>query len=484
MRIPLGTPLQPRAARCATICLAAAAWALPFGAAAEEELARRQVVDKVVCAADPQQSYALYLPSGYSRTHPWPVLYLFDPSANGKRAVDTFKTAAETYGFILAGSNNSKNGPWGVSLAAAQAMWRDANRRFLLDEKRVYTSGWSGGARVATNIAQLIAGSVAGVIGCGAGFPEDKPPTKDIKFVYFGLIGNTDFNYWELRGVGQNLERLKLPYRIEVFVGPHQWPPEPYTLDALEWMRIREMDNGIAKDEKLIDTLLEKRRARAREEEAAGDLMAAHTEYAAIARDFAPLRDVSAAAARAVDLEKDARLKKQIAAEDKVLTAEKATLERIYQSLDGQRIEPQVLPLAALLRELHVEDLKKKAQPPDSDESRSATRLLTAIWVRSFFYLSQDAIERKDYNRAAYYLSVAVEIHPDWAISWYNRACAWALAGNRKRALEDLHSAVEKGYSDRTQMETDADLASLRGDERFQEILRGISDPPGSIARP
>jgi len=111
-----------------------------LSARAEEELPRGQIVDKLECAADSQQSYALYLPSGYARTHPWPILYLFDPSANGKRAVETFKKAAETYGFILAGSNNSKNGPWGVSLAAAQAMWRDANRRFLLDDKRVYTS--------------------------------------------------------------------------------------------------------------------------------------------------------------------------------------------------------------------------------------------------------------------------------------------------------------------------------------------------------
>src|SRR5262249_46979817 len=198
-------------------------------------------------------------PSGYARTHPWPILYLFDPSAKGKRAVETFKTAAETYGFILAGSNNSQNGPWGASLAAAQAVWRDANRRFLLDEKRVYTSGFSGGARVATNIAEIIPGSVAGVIGCGAGFPEDKPPTRDIKFAYLGIVGNIDFNYWELHELGQSLAKLDLPYRIEVFAGPHQWPPESCTVDALEWMRIREMDKGISRDEKAIDTLLEKR---------------------------------------------------------------------------------------------------------------------------------------------------------------------------------------------------------------------------------
>src|SRR5436190_11059743 len=109
------------------------------------------VVSRLVCHDDPAQSYALYLPSKYSPDRRWPILYAFDPFARGKAAVEVYKLAAEKYGYIVVASNNSKNGPVAEQLAAAQAVWLDTHRRFAIDKDRVYTTGLSGGARVATS---------------------------------------------------------------------------------------------------------------------------------------------------------------------------------------------------------------------------------------------------------------------------------------------------------------------------------------------
>src|SRR5205085_1091253 len=89
----------------------------------------------------------------YSPDRRWPILYAFDPFARGKTAVEVYKLAAEKYGYIVAASNNSKNGPVAEQLAAAQAVWLDTHRRFAIDKDRVYTTGLSGGARVATSFA-------------------------------------------------------------------------------------------------------------------------------------------------------------------------------------------------------------------------------------------------------------------------------------------------------------------------------------------
>src|SRR3954468_5338418 len=48
--------------------------------AVEEDL-RGKLVEKVICAADPAQSYALYVPSAYTQDKNWPVIYCFDPGA-------------------------------------------------------------------------------------------------------------------------------------------------------------------------------------------------------------------------------------------------------------------------------------------------------------------------------------------------------------------------------------------------------------------
>src|ERR1700689_5295471 len=64
------------------------------------------------CAARPAQSYALYLPSHYTPDKRWPIVYTFDPDGRGEVAVALIKDAAERYGFIVLGSNNSRNGSW------------------------------------------------------------------------------------------------------------------------------------------------------------------------------------------------------------------------------------------------------------------------------------------------------------------------------------------------------------------------------------
>ena len=96
-----------------------------------QDLARGTIVDAVTCAADPSQSYALYLPSTYSPDRAWSVLMGFHPSGRGRAIVEAYQAAAEQYGYIVAGSNNSRNGPWSVSIAAVRAMSGDLARPLL-----------------------------------------------------------------------------------------------------------------------------------------------------------------------------------------------------------------------------------------------------------------------------------------------------------------------------------------------------------------
>src|SRR5215472_2955105 len=89
------------------------------------DLPRGQIVPDVRCTADETESYALYLPSTYSPDRAWPAIFAFDPAARGRVPVERYQAAAEQYGYIVAGSNNSRNGSWEVSTRAARAMILD-----------------------------------------------------------------------------------------------------------------------------------------------------------------------------------------------------------------------------------------------------------------------------------------------------------------------------------------------------------------------
>src|ERR1043165_1659033 len=81
-------------------------------AALADDLPRGRIIDDVKCAAEPAQSYALYIPSNYTPGHGWSAIFAFDPRGRGRVPVERFRQAAEMYGYIVAGSNNSRNGSW------------------------------------------------------------------------------------------------------------------------------------------------------------------------------------------------------------------------------------------------------------------------------------------------------------------------------------------------------------------------------------
>src|SRR5262245_3615917 len=134
------------------------------------DVPRGQVVPDVKCTADASQSYALYLPSSYSPNREWPVILAFDPGGRGRNGVERYQAAAEKYGYIVAGSNNSRNGSPETG-KAVNAMSSDVFSRFNVDTRRIYAAGMSGGARVAFSVA-LGSQSIAGVMASSAGYPD------------------------------------------------------------------------------------------------------------------------------------------------------------------------------------------------------------------------------------------------------------------------------------------------------------------------
>jgi transcriptional regulator GlxA family with amidase domain len=57
------------------------------------------------------------------------------------------------------------------------------------------------------------------------------------------------------------------------------------------------------------------------------------------------------------------------------------------------------------------------------------------------------------------------------ATALYNLSCAYALTGEREKAIDAASKAVEAGFRTRYYYESDEDLASVRNDPRFQALL-------------
>ena len=95
-----------------------------------------EVIDRVEVRDHPGQTYALYVPSNYTPERVWPVLYCLDPSARGRTPVDRFAAAAEKAGVVVAGSNNSRNGPLPPAQEAINLMLVDTHERLNRDDSK------------------------------------------------------------------------------------------------------------------------------------------------------------------------------------------------------------------------------------------------------------------------------------------------------------------------------------------------------------
>ncbi len=81
-----------------------------------------------------------------------------------------------------------------------------------------------------------------------------------------------------------------------------------------------------------------------------------------------------------------------------------------------------------------------------------------------------------DVDRAKRWLHRAIEIAPDDSVVLYNVACNLATLGEQDVALDYLERAFEHGAVSAAWMRNDEDLESVRGHERYADLLRRLEE--------
>ncbi|HSS77403.1 MAG TPA: hypothetical protein VLV54_11730 [Thermoanaerobaculia bacterium] len=441
------------------------------------EQPRGKLVERIACAGHPEQTYALYLPKGYTPEHPWPILYAFDASSDGRRVAELFQSAAEKYGWIVVSSwNTASDGPMEPNFKAMSALWADTHARFAIDDSRVYAAGHSGTVRFACILALSAPGTISGIIGAGAGFPFGTPPKKGNPFIFFGTVGDRDFNYYEMNDLDASLTAVAVPHRIEHFAGIHDWPPAELATQAVAWMEMQAIRAGKRpKDAAFVEEQWAADRARAQALATTHPADAWHT-WKAMAADYAGLHDLAEAKREASSLAASPACQKELRQREERDRRDKKILA------DGPAILAQANPgndpvtVAQITAQLKIPELKARSASADPEESLSAKRILNTYLGQTRFYLPQMYRERKEYDRAIFVLSVGAEIVPDDPWTWVEIARFHVLKGKPgyKKALEALHKAADKGLADAKPLTEGESFAALRQEEEFRQILAQV----------
>jgi dienelactone hydrolase len=446
---------------------------------------RGTVVASVVCASDPSQSYALYLPSQYSPERRWPIIYAFGPGARGKNAVETYKEAAEKYGYIVAGSNNSKNGPMAPSVAAAEAVWQDTHARLAIDGKRVYVTGLSGGARFATTFALYCATcAVAGVIAHGAGYPQITAKPANESFAYYAAVGDADFNLPELLELrkkkdDQSTQVKDAQFKVKIYPGPHQWAPPAVVEDALEWLELKAMQTGTVKpDAAFVQRLLTQTQAEAAQAEQRGDTMTQYFALRSLAVDFKGLEDVSQFETRLAELKTSKAFRKAAQQERQEIEKQESLEAPVSADISRLAQMPPEEQSAITQRVVSVMTAMRKEAKSDRQDHALYARVLSGLFIQGV-EAGQAEFRNKRFRQAADYFELMAQAAPDQPWPALLLAETRVRQGNKKAAMKALEEAVKRGLKRPETLTQDPELAPLAEEPEFKKIVEGLNQSPG-----
>ena len=429
-----------------------------------------KVIDTVICKSDPTQSYALYIPVR-SNKGVLPVIYFFDPHANGALPLKKYQSLAEAYGFILIGSNNSKNGnDW----PATENIWRhlsaDVQSRLRINGNRIYTCGFSGGAKVAGYVA-LQHHEVKGVIANGAGLP-DGVSAGDPGFSFTAMAGEGDMNLTELISINNDLDKSRTRHYMIIFDGKHEWAPVNSMDIAWAGLQFDAMRMGLLPgDHGFISRYILKSKQRLDLYVKTDQLIKAGREYKLSIRMLDGLGsgsndEVGWFRRRADSLAGDARYRKQEQAEERLLEKEQNIKAEYMQHFQQGELSYWVRT---------IDELKVRGN--ERNDERGMYQRLLAYLSLAFYSISNHLINGNANSEARHFTDLYKMADPGNSEAWYFSAILDAREGHVSAAEGDLLKAVENGFRDGTRLRQQPEFRELSTRINISAIERKMREP-------
>ncbi len=429
------------------------------------------IIDTVHCMDESTQEYAIYLPTNYTADKKWPVIYFFDPHGVGNLPIKIYKQLAEKYGFVIAGTYNSKNGmQMNESGHAALALMRDVDQRVSVNNSRIYTFGFSGGARVACSVA--LNGGIAGVVACGGGFPQNTPQINQ-PFALISFVGEKDFNYIELKNLDKELDNTPLLHQLVVFHGKHQWPPVSDIEQAFQWMDVTAMQTKtIPVNDSLVKAVQQQLLKEVDKNGMQDKTIHEYFVYKKLLNFLRGLTNVDAYVTKVQQIQSSDKYAKYIKDEQQSEVDEAHMQQEYIQYLtdkDGLWWRDKVKDMRSIISRDTISPVSLQCQ-----------RLLNFLSLAVYMGASR-SFNSPDDVATGHFLDLYALVDPTNPEHSYLFAGLYARENNPDKALSSLKDAIKLGFSDLKRMETDQNLVSIKDKPEFKELVQKLKDAPPKL---
>jgi dienelactone hydrolase len=435
----------------------------------KEKFPVAQIIEKVTCQSDASQSYAMYLPSSYTSEKTFPIIYAFDAHGTGKLPVSKYKELAEKYGYIIVGSNNSKNGlTWEESQKLANTLFDDVQNRVSINTERINLLGFSGGARVANGLT-IANGGIAGVICCGAAAPAATSKDPRSSYTFLGIAGNQDFNYIEMRKYDLvDLAGRPVKHAFLEFNGKHEWPPADIMNEAFLWTELNAMRrNTVTKNDAFIKNNFQPYIAKLKEYQKNNADFETYNLVMRTINFFDGLVDLTECYNIYTPLKANVIVDKKLKEEEETWKKESSLKDYYTKAFQTQNLEWWKNDITSLTKKIKINSTSK--------EALMYKRVLDYLSLASYMQ-ANGALQQNNFPAAKMFCFIYVLVDPTNSEAHYLTATIFAIEQNQKEAIKSLNEAVKNGFVDIARIQSDKAFYKINSSDEFKEICKKIND--------
>lgn len=444
---------------------------IALGFTQEVTFKRGEIIDSIPVVGTTNNTYALYLPNKFDPLEPSAIIFIFDPGARGITGIKPFLAVAEKYNYILVCSNNAKNGPYETNFEIANHLFSYIYSIFSIDKRRIYVSGFSGGARLATAIA-VLSESIQGVVGCGAGFGWwPYVPTAKSKFSYVGIVGDRDMNYQEMIKIKTWLDSQPIKGEVFIFEDDHKWPPPEQLLRAFGWLELQAFEKGIKveKENDIKAIFLENLRV-ADTLEKKNNIYLAVEEYERIIRNYAPYFKLDSLVTKIRDLKKQKKYKKEVKDQKRIASLED-TLRLKFQKKFSTEVESTRSKYNFEWWEKKIEKLENNYVNSEKIHFQKMGERIQYNLFAMAYESSNGYIQNKEFKKALYCDQLLTVLRPKSAYMHFRAAQSYARTNEMKKLLQHLEHALQLGMKDKKFIRKTKEFNPYINNDSFKKLL-------------
>lgn len=413
----------------------------------------------IICGKNQQVSYALYLPNSWDEVKKIPVAFIFDPHADGALPVAMYSKLADKYQYLLVASNNIRNGlPWDSITNIANTLMKEIYAKYPVDSKRIYTIGFSGGARVAAALA-IAKPEITGVTAIGAGF-QNSNANLTYNFDFFGMAGHGDFNLTEMETLDHMLNQTNMPHYVHFYDGLHEWASAEEMENAFEWHEFQAMKRTRNIDTVLVKDFTKKSIAQLSMAIKQNNVIEKFNAITRLVKFTDGLQDVSAYKKQLLELAAS-KLVKQLEIEQQLIQQEEIAITKQYwKSLKTEDLKWWKLEIAKI---------RKAASKKTNAYSQMNQRILGFLGL-AVYMQANDAVNKSDGTEAEKLLDIYQFLEPNNAEQPYLRAVWLAKLGKNAEAILALEKSIALGFEDEIRWKAEPKFQHLKSEPRFIKL--------------